>query len=900
MDPRSFSYANFENLQLLEDLHANFQKDPESVDPSWRHFFEGMEIGRRLNSQKSVPASPDLRIYRLIDAYRTYGHLMARFNPLENQEPPEPKELNTQMLGFNAKELDVSFPTCGFMKEEKAPLKTIVEELKKTYCRTIGIEYMELREPGIEKWLQERIEPGFKINFSHEDKIHILSSLSKAELFETFIHTKYVGQKRFSLEGGETLIPMLSALIEQGSKNSITDVVLGMAHRGRLNVLANILNKSYAHIFHEFEDFYTPDSFEGTGDVKYHKGFIGSLKTVSGEVKVVLSANPSHLESVDPVVEGNARALQELKKDKGLQKEILPILIHGDAALAGQGVIYETMQMCHLNGYSTGGTLHIVINNQIGFTTLPKDSRSTRYCTDIARSFGAPVFHVSAEDPEGCVTATHLALEMRQQFGCDVFIDLLCYRKYGHNESDEPTFTQPREYQIIKQKLPIRKIYEEKLVQEGVLSGEAAAKIEFEFKESLDLALKTVKERGVSAKNENVQEKPDLFKPVKTAATKLEIIQLAQAFSVVPQDFNLHPKITRLLKERLEMVEGDEKTPRIDWGMGEHLAFASLLAEGIHVRLSGQDSRRGTFTHRHAVWVDQKTHERYFPLSHLKKGQGLFDVFNSHLSEFSVLGFEFGYTLSYPKALVIWEAQFGDFVNGAQIIIDQYLASSEQKWGLASNLTLMLPHGYEGQGPEHSSGKMERFLQLCADDNIQVVNCTTPSQLFHLLRRQSLREVQKPLIIFTPKALLRHKEAVSSLESFTKGTFEEVLDDPLNVQSPQKLVLCSGKVYYDLIAERAQRNVAIVIVRLEQLYPLDEKKLVDIVRKHSDVKEIVWVQEEHSNMGAWEYIRPHLIRLFGKVNYAGRARAASPAAGSYVLHKKQYAAIMEDVFKEIL
>jgi 2-oxoglutarate dehydrogenase E1 component len=893
MDPRSFSYANLENLQLLESLHASFQKDPESVDLSWRAFFEGMELGSRGN----VQSSPDLRIYQLIDAYRTYGHLMASCNPLEESAPPEPRELNIQVLGFASSEMDTLFPTCGFMKEKEAPLKQIIDELKKTYCGTIGVEYMGLREPAIEKWLQERIEPGFEIRFGNQDKMAFLHSLNKAELFEVFIHTKYVGQKRFSLEGGETLIPMLAAIIDLGSENHVREVVLGMAHRGRLNVLANILNKSYAHIFHEFEDFYAPESFEGTGDVKYHKGFVGSFNGV----KVVLAANPSHLESVNPVVEGSARALQELKKDKARQKEVLPILIHGDAALAGQGVIYETIQMCHLNGYSTAGTLHIVINNQIGFTTLPKDSRSTHYCTDIARSFGAPVFHVNAEDPEACIAVARLALEMRQKFGCDVFIDLLCYRKYGHNESDEPTFTQPREYQIIKAKKTIRKIYEEKLIREGVLTQDSAESSEKEFKESLSRSLEKIKEIMVSTKSETVQEKPDLFKAIHTAVSEKELVQLAETFSQVPKEFNLHPKIVRLLKERLDMVKGDPAHSQIDWGMGEHLAFASLLVNGVHVRISGQDSRRGTFTHRHAVWVDQKTHERYFPLSHLKEGQGLFDVFNSHLSEFSVLGFEFGYTLSYPGALVIWEAQFGDFANGAQIIIDQYLSSSEQKWGLTSNLTLMLPHGYEGQGPEHSSGKMERFLQLCADDNIQVVNCTTPSQLFHLLRRQSLRELRKPLVIFTPKALLRHKEAVSNLQSFAQGSFEEVLDDPFSVKSPQKLLLCSGKVYYDLIAERALRqNVPVVIVRLEQLYPLHEKKLIDIARKYRDVKEIMWVQEEPSNMGAWEYMRPHLARLFGKVNYAGRVRAASPAAGSYTLHKKQYTAMMEDVFKEIL
>jgi 2-oxoglutarate dehydrogenase E1 component len=892
------SYAHLGNLPLLESLYESYKKDTNSVDSSWRHFFEGMEFGRS-SSPAVVEESADLRIYHLINAFRTYGHLMAKTDPLGLVQVSEPPELNLKNLRFSPEEMDKNFPTCGFLKEKEAPLRVLVEALRKTYCGMIGIEYMDLGNPAIEKWMQEKIEPYFELKISAEEKKQILQKLNQADLFENFIHTKYTGQKRFSLEGGETLIPMLAAIIEKGGEEEVSEVFLGMAHRGRLNVLANILNKSYSLIFHEFEDFYTPDLLEGTGDVKYHKGFSGSLKTRNKEIPVVLAANPSHLESVDPVVEGQARARQELKGNKERRKEVLPILIHGDAAVAGQGVVFETMQMSRLTGYQTGGTLHLVINNQIAFTTLPKDSRSTRYCTDLARAFGSPIFHVNAEDPEGCVAVAKLAIEMRQKFQCDVFIDLVCYRKYGHNESDEPVFTQPKEYQIIKSKKPVRQIYEEKLIQEGVLSKQEAQQIEEAFKQALQKELEAAKAFAKAPKSAQPCPPPkDPFKREKTAVEAQTLIRLAENFCRIPEGFQLHPKIQRLLKERLEMVHADPKAAKIDWGMGEHLAFATLLQETYHVRISGQDSRRGTFTQRHATWIDQTTHAKYFPLSHLSPKQGLFDVFNSHLSEYAVLGFEFGYTLSYPKSLVIWEAQYGDFANGAQIIVDQYLASSEQKWGLTSNLVLMLPHGYEGQGPEHSSGRMERYLQLCGEENMRIANCTTPAQLFHLLRRQALSETRKPLVIFTPKALLRHPQTVSSLSEFTQGTFEEILDDSAPPSSPKKLLLCCGKVFYDLLIEREKRKASAAIVRIEQLYPFNEKKLIEIFQRYPSVEDLVWVQEEHSNMGAWEYLRPHLQKLFSKVRYAGRERSAAAAAGSHALHKKQYTTMMDEAFKE--
>ncbi len=719
------SFANFSNLATLEAFYERYLKDPESVDRSWRLFFEGMQLG--LSTKAAVQllkgGSPDLRVYNLIHAYRTFGHLLARVNPIATQPPADVPELNLENLGFKPEEVSVSFPTVGFLKEEMAPLQTIIDALKETYCRTIGIEYMGLGEPAIERWLQEKIEPGFALHLSSEEKVDILHHLNRAEMFESFIHTKYVGQKRFSLEGGETLIPMLVGMIEQGSDEGVGELVLGMAHRGRLNVLANILNKSYTQIFGEFEDHYAPDEFEGTGDVKYHKGFSGGLKLKNGkEVSITLSANPSHLESVDPVVEGQVRAKQEIKGDKSKRREVVPVLIHGDAAIAGQGVVYETLQLMRLNGYATGGTIHFVINNQIGFTTLPKDTRSTRYCTDIARAFGSPVFHVNAEDPEACVAVAKIAIRLRQAFQCDVFIDLNCYRKYGHNESDEPHFTQPLEYKLIGEKKPIRTLYRERLIQEGVLAASDAEKLEEEFKTGLKEAQEAVQTLAQKKKEEQTTIKPDLFAPFKTKVALETLKKLAESFCHVPEGFHINSKIEkRLLHERLEMINGDVSKASIDWGMGEHLAYATLLIEGVHVRIAGQDVRRGTFSHRHGMWVDQENEQRYFPLAHLQKGQALFDIFNSPLSEFAALGFEFGYSLSYPKSLTLWEAQFGDFANGAQVMIDQYFASSEQKWGNATNLTLLLPHGYEGQGPEHSSARIERFLQLAGDENIQVV-----------------------------------------------------------------------------------------------------------------------------------------------------------------------------------
>lgn len=905
MDSDQFSYANLSNLGALEELYRSYLKDPNSVEASWRHFFEGMDFASSTLPklpQERVESS-DLRIYLLIDAYRKFGHKRASFNPIATTLPTEPVELNLQGLGFKQEELQASFPTCGFLNEPFALLSEIVAALEKTYCGKIGIEYMGLGSLDLEKWIQERIEPFFPLHMGNEDKLSILDQLNKAEIFESFLHTKYVGQKRFSLEGGETMIPMLKALLERGAEIGVKEVILGMAHRGRLNVLANILNKSYAHIFHEFEDHYTPDLLEGSGDVKYHKGFVGSLTTRSGTaVKVTLVANPSHLEAVDPVVEGIARATQELKADKTKTQEVVPILIHGDAAIAGQGIVYETLQLSRLNGYCTGGTVHLVINNQIGFTTLPKDSRSTLYCTQIARAFGAPVFHVNAEDPEGCVRVALLAIEIRHKFQCDVFIDLICYRKYGHNESDEPTFTQPLEYSLIKAKPSIRTLFRDQLIQEKVLDESTAVELENAFRANLQSALESIpslKQNSSSTAQNSAAQLPTVS-PIVTTVPQDTLVFLGKRLCAIPDNLKCHPKIQRLLNDRLQMISQDPAVASIDWGMAENLAYASLVHEGIHVRLSGQDVRRGTFSHRHAIWVDQVKDQKYFPLSHISPSQAPFDVFNSPLSEYAVLGFDFGYSVRYPKSLVIWEAQFGDFANGAQVIIDQFIASSEQKWNLCCNLTLLLPHGNEGQGPEHSSARIERFLQLAGHNNTRIANCTTPAQLFHLLRAQALNSEKKPLILFTPKALLRHPECLSSLNAFSQGHFEEVIDDISPPQQPSRLLLCSGKIIYDLRNERKKRqDTKTVIVQVEQLYPFPKEQLQAVLAKYEALTSVRWVQEEHQNMGPWEYIHPHLETVFAKtpVVYVGRERSAAPAAGSHALHTKQQITLMNAAFE---
>ncbi len=879
MQEGDFSYANLANAAFLEELYGRYLKDPKSVDPTWRYFFSGMEF-----SSSGGEDGGSLSVFRLIQAYRIHGHKKASSSPLLAKKE-EVKALELSNFGLGVDDLERPFSTFGLLPEKQAPLSQIIKHLETIYCGSVGYEFMGLGSKT-ESWMLSQLE-GKRSSFSKEEKEKILDDLTSAELFENFIHTKYPGQTRFSLEGGETFIPLLKSLIETGADTKAEDIFIGMAHRGRLNVLVHVLEKSYTQIFHEFED--TAED-EGSGDVKYHKGAHANLKTSSGRfIEVALAPNPSHLESVDPIVEGQTRAKQELKKDSELRETVIPILVHGDASLAGQGVVYEILQMRALKGYSTGGTVHIVINNNIGYTTLPEEGRSTLYCTDIAKTFGAPVFHVNAEDPESCVMAAILAMKFRQTFHIDVFIDLNCYRKHGHNEGDEPTFTQPLEYKTIKEKKSIRQLFKQKLLQEGVFTEDEMQKKEASVNAKLQDALATALSQGKESKDK--VEKGVSQKESAPAISAKTLQELAESFCTVPKEFHIHPKLQRLLGERLKM-------DKIDWGMGEHLAFASLLFEKIHVRLSGQDVERGTFSHRHCVWIDQETSVKYSPLNHLSKSQAPFAVYNSLLSEFAVMGFDLGYSLAYPKSLVLWEAQFGDFVNGSQVIIDQYLATSEQKWARRSNLTLLLPHGYEGKGPEHSSAKMERFLQLCAEDNLIVANCTTPAQFFHLLRRQAYLLAKRPLIVFTPKLLLRHPACTSTLADFTDSTFLEVLSDPTPPKNPTRILFCSGKVFYDLVQEREKRkDTSSLIIRLEQLYPFPKEAIAKILETYPSAGKLIWVQEEQKNMGAWSYVQVKFQELLGKtITYVGRKESASPAAGSYLLHKKQYETFMQEAF----
>ena len=875
--------SDFGNLSILEDIYQKYIKDPQSVDASWHSYFDQLDSESPKIDQK---APPSLRIYHLIEAYRNYGHLLSHINPLEPNSKNDPWQLKLSKLGFELNELKDQFPTNGLLRAPEASLEEIIATLRQIYCTNIGFEYMGLGDPDLEQWMQQRIEAPRK-PLDIEQKKMILQYLNKSELFEVFLHTKYVGQKRFSLEGGETLIPILAFLIDHGSLLGIEDFVLGMAHRGRLNVLANIMEKSYGTIFAEFEEGYIPVSFEGSGDVKYHKGFSSTIETIhKKKVNIFLSPNPSHLESVDPVVEGIVRAKLVKKKDLEKKEKVLPVLVHGDAAISGQGVVYETMQMYNLEGYSTGGTIHLVINNQIGFTTFPKDARSTHYCTDIAKSFEAPVFHVNAEDPESCVYLINLAIEIRQKFHRDVFIDLNCYRKYGHNEADEPAFTQPIEYKLIREKSPIREIYRDSLIKQGVLEKEIAESLEQEFKTSLQNKLNENKNNGSSSEKLPEKQKTSEVN-VNTKVSKEVLLEVTKKLSQIPEGFTIHPKLEKLVKERQAMIENGKP---IDWGMAETLAYATLLVEGTDVRISGQDCCRGTFSHRHAVWMDQNKEFAYYPLQHLKEGQGRFDIYNSSLSEYAVLGFEYGYSLALLEALVIWEAQFGDFSNGAQVIIDQYIASSEQKWNQQNNIVLLLPHGYEGQGPEHSSGRLERFLSLCGNDNMRIVNPTTPAQMFHVLRKQIKNPIHKPMIVFTPKGLLRLPECVSSVEDLTTGSFSEILADPTPPENPKRLAFCSGRIYYDLLAERKKRKSNnLILVRIEQLYPLNIDKIKEFTK---GIESFYWVQEEPKNMGAWTFIQSKLPNL----QYIGREVSASPATGSHSLHKKELAQIMEAVF----
>ncbi len=886
-----FSYVNGMNATFLEGIYQKYLEDPLLVDPSFRGFFAGMALAK----QSLGKEGGDSRVIHLIESYRKHGHKRALLDPLQ-EALGKIQELDLATLGFSQEDLSLEVPTFGLLQEKSVSLDTLIKTLEEKYCQGIGFEIEGLSEE-IREWIRSQIEKR-KIKLSLEDRLQIFEDIMQTELFETFLHIKYPGQTRFSLEGGETLIPLLRSILEFGAKIGFEEVILGMAHRGRLSVLTGVLEKSYQEIFEEFEDV---AFLESSGDVKYHKGAHTTLQLSSGNnINIALASNPSHLESINPVVEGQVRAKQEMRDSPKAKEKVVALLIHGDASLAGQGVIYETLQMSKLQGYETGGTLHVVINNHIGYTTVETEGRSTLYCTDIAKAFGCPVFHVNAERPIECVEAAFLAVQIRQIFHVDVFIDLNCYRKYGHNEGDEPSFTQPLEYQKIRKKSSIRKILEKQLILEKVLSQEEVLEKEELFTAKLQDSLSKVMSRGKSWQGESCKKRSSLEAGVPLMSLK-KLQEIAEKICYKPEAFKIHPKVQKMVQGRLNMAQKEEE-PLIDWGMAEHLAFGSLLEEQMDVRLSGQDVGRGTFSHRHGVWVDQESGERYIPLQHIKEGQGVFSIYDSPLSEFAVMGFDMGYSLSHPKCLVLWEAQYGDFYNGAQVVVDQYLATSEHKWARYSNMTLLLPHGYEGRGPEHSSARIERFLQLCAEDNLIITNCTTPAQFFHLLRRQSYLEIKRPLIVFTPKVLLRHGSCVSSLKDLSQGSFNLCLDDPIVNKKAKKLLICSGKVFYDLVEERKLRKAEdIAIVRIEQLYPFPEKELLSILETYTEVSQWVWVQEEPINMGPWRYVQAlwqERYTQYPSLHYVGRKESASPATGSYVIHKKQYEEFIQEVFIE--
>ncbi len=935
-DLRNFEYLKSIHAGYIEDLYQSYQKDPESVDPSWRYFFDGIYLGEvttlveaasavqaegglRTGSMTGEELERELRAYQLIEAYREHGHLLARVNPLEEFVPSVP-ELELSRFGFADSDLDETFHAAKFAGLGACTLRVLIETLKAVYAGPVGIELFHLQAGAEREFIQTRFE-SLRGNYSvpADDKKFILKRLTESETLERFIHTRYVAQKRFSIEGGEALIPGLDSVIETASELGAEEVVFGMAHRGRLNVLVNTLRKNPETLFAEFDDNYRLSTDHGEGDVKYHKGHSLDHTTRKGRpVHLTMGFNPSHLEFINPVVMGMTRAKQKQRGDSTRSK-VLSVLMHGDAAFAGQGVVYESIQASRLEAYSVGGTIHIISNNQVGFTTDPKDARSTRYCTDLAKAFECPVFHVNGDDPEALWITLKIATEFRYLFKKDVFIDLLCYRKYGHNEGDEPSFTQPGLYQKITRKPGPRETYANRLAAENVMSAEDAKLLIELAQDPLARALERVRaekpEPGYSEyegpywSKYRPGHKEDLLKPVKTGVSASELITISKKINRFPTGFQVHPKLERLFEGRIQAVENGKG---IDWGNAEVLAYATLVNEGTAVRMTGQDVRRGTFTHRHAAAVDFQTNESHIGMNTLHSSARI-SIHNSHLSETAVMGIEFGYSLADPDSLVVWEAQFGDFANGAQVIIDQFLATSESKWHRASGLTLLLPHGFEGQGPEHSSARLERFLQLCGKDNMTVAYPTTPAQVFHLLRRQVKRDFRKPLVVMTPKSLLRHPKAVSTLNELTDQYFQEVLDDAVHA-SPEtssevkRIMICSGKIYYELLEEREKRNDSrVAIVRLEQFHPWPEQQLAGVIEKYRNAREVFFVQEEPRNMGAWQYFSgmwSGALSNFGArfpslgLTYVGREICASPAVGSKKLHDKEQQEIILKAFQD--
>ena len=909
-----YSFLNAAHTDYFTELYDKYLKYPDTVEPSWRAFFQGFDFGLEngtvISSTSDIEVPDHLKkefaVVKLIDAYRSRGHLFTKTNPVRERRTYKP-DLNFQNFGLEEKDLATVFNAGEVMGIGPSTLEKIIIHLKEIYCDSIGIEYMYIRRPEKVEWIQKRLNINNNHpSFTSDQKKHILSKLNEAVSFENFLHSKFVGQKRFSLEGGESLIPAVDAIIDLAAEKGVEEFVMGMAHRGRLNTLINIFGKSARDMFNEFEGKDYSEEMLFDGDVKYHLGWTCERKTDSGKkINLNIAPNPSHLETVGAIVQGITRAKQN-DDFSGDSSKVLPIIVHGDAAIAGQGLPYEIVQMAGLKGYKTGGTVHIVVNNQIGFTTNYLDARTSTYCTDVGKVTLCPIFHVNSDDVEAVVHASVFALEYRMRFNQDVFIDLLGYRKYGHNEGDEPRFTQPKLYKAIaKQKNP-RDIYSEALLKDGVVDQGYIDKIKIDYKEKLEKAYEESskieeteitdfmadKWKGYVKANKEV-----LKNEIKTKVSKSNLESIAKTVSTLPKDKKFLRKIERLIDDRKSMFFERDK---IDWAMGEMLAYGSILMEGYNVRISGQDVERGTFSHRHAILKSEDSEEEVVLLDNIEsESRGTFKVYNSLLSEYGVLGFDYGYAMASPKTLTIWEAQFGDFSNGAQIVIDQYISAAEDKWKLQNGIVLFLPHGYEGQGAEHSSARMERFLQLCGDDNMIMANCTTPSNLFHLLRRQIIANYRKPLVVFTPKSLLRHPLAVSKKDDFINGKFEKLIPD--NEISPKKaksLVFCSGKFYYDLIKAREEKNRNdIAIIRIEQLFPLPIDQINDQLKLYSETKDVVWAQEEPKNMGPLSYLLLHFEKV-STFRIVSRPFSDSPASGSSKRFEKRHKKVIEAVFKK--
>jgi len=899
-----YSFLGNLDIETIEALYRDFQKDPNSVEESWRLFFRGFEFARHDFGDHIVSETLDkeFKVINLIDAYRKRGHLFTKTNPVRTRRKYFPT-LDLENYGLEENDLDTVFHAGKEIGIDPSPLRDIVSRLKQTYAETVGVEYMFIRSPEKTKWLSQRMENNLNItNYSLEQKKEIFMHLKQAVGFEKFIHKRFVGQKRFSLEGAEILIPALIATIEKGAEMDVREFMIGMAHRGRLNVLANVLQKPYENIFKEFEGEEYEEGIS-LGDVKYHLGYVNDIKTMSGKsVKLNMAPNPSHLEAVSPIIQGLSRARIDHKYE-GNFNNLVPILIHGDAAIASQGVVYEVIQMYDLPGYKTGGTIHFVINNQIGFTTNYLDARSSTYCTDIGKVTKAPIFHVNGDEVEALLHTVEIAMEYRQRYQSDVFIDILCYRKYGHNEGDEPRFTQPLLYKAIANHPNTRDIYSEHLIKNGIYSKDEIEEFENDYEYILDGKLEAskrlkkvfiqrfLKEDWKGLKYASLS---DFSKQIDTGVTRKKLLDVAEKLNRLPEDKKFINKIKRLVEDRKKSIKED----RLDWAMAELLAYGTLLTEGFPVRISGQDSIRGTFSHRHAGFVIEDTDQQYIPLKNLDEHQAVFEIYNSPLSEYGVLGFEYGYSLAVPNGLTIWEAQFGDFHNVAQVIIDQYISSAEEKWGLMNGLVLYLPHGYEGQGPEHSSARIERFLSMAARNNMNIVNCSTPANLFHILRKHLYASYRTPLILFTPKSLLRHPKCTSPLEDFENDVFHEVIDDPdVDIQEVRRVVYCSGKVYYDLLARKEEFKAKdIALVRIEQLHPFPIEEVKKIHKKYKNNLLSLWVQEEPVNMGPWRHIQQAMAEI--NPEPVTRQASGSPSTGLSKVHQIGQEEIIQKVFRK--